>query len=375
MQATKIRSLQDLPGRSFEQHGEKLILFILTYHREHNKQTPAYSVMANEIGATEEYVKSVLRYLENKGKIHFISRNPPAIMLTDPSNPDGLAGVGAAKPGAYDRLLSAEGQRHQLARYIGVHERDYGAGPSLAQMSQFIGISNLGYVQRMVEILIERKLVLQDPGCPPRLTTQAKELYNIKTPQRREEDKPIVVVRSAPSGKEKSAMKQYIFSEAERMRVVGEALADFKRKYGLRFCPTQSEWAELAGWSRASGSVISEMLPIMIEEGLVEARPKKSHKPVQFTEKGLRRFMPELFVEPEAQPEPPAQPPVTEPEVAAPEPIQPEPTAAEPAPELRYHDVAPAAGSVPYFDMSLQDYPDGDLVVELINRGYTVKKG
>jgi SOS-response transcriptional repressor LexA len=308
-----LHSLKDLGQVSgFQRDSERLLIFLTDYLAAHGGQTPTFRVMANEIRATEEYVKSLLRHLEHHGRVHIASRSPLAIMLTNPYADDQQAFQ--ARPGAYDRFLSAEGQRHRLARFIGAHERDFGTGPSLAQLADACGIPNRSYVSAMVDTLKKRGLVQQGDG-PPHLTQQAKDLYGFKahtipqdTPPPAPANDRVIIVRHATKNEElgmtETTTRDKPISDArlhELMTLIGTYVVAGEQ------VPMQKDLAEAIGHSEAS--TVSRMVQEATRRGWLEHA--HNSRRIRMTEEGRR-----LFVDPVSAPSVQAREPILPPEAA-----------------------------------------------------------
>lgn len=348
---------------------ERLMSFLASCGGAEN--TPSYSAMANQLGVVEEGIRALLGRLENKGRIHFISRSPPRIMVLKPGDKPVEPDVAPPREGAFDRFLDAEGLRMKLGRFIADCERREGKGPSLRAMMDFLGYSNASYVRRMAEILAERGLLQYGSHLPTKLTPQGRQFFGLRDPQpphegetAMEQPKParVVVVRSSKK------------PPATRVNDLCNALAD-----AMRVDPAGGAfrtWAKLAmdiGYSENSGAgAISDIVAEAIRVGYLKPRERFTHG-LFFTEKGKRKFMPETITPP-----PSPMPAAEEPPASTGAPVRAAPREWEP--HLDYAGEPVATGRfrdppAPASDSPLCYVDTAALIMELVERGYTVRKG
>lgn len=282
--------LGDLMGQRAAANEERLLSFIAVFQRDNEGATPSYSAMANQLGILEEGARALLGRLENKGRVHFISRNPPRIMLTGdgqlPAHEPTPADLANAKPGAASRFLGAEGERMRLARYIGMYERDNGRGPSLREMCDFVGFGTPSYVQRMAEILAEKGVLQYGRGVPTRLTEVGQQLYGIKNGAKKMENKEKKVV----------VVPMHRAPPANRVKHLCNELAAYKREHGTNAAPNFKKLGVAMGYTPKSNGAITYIVRKAVSAGFIVPRLPRSQAPLQFTEKGLKRFMPEMIV-------------------------------------------------------------------------------
>lgn len=371
--ATGIKTLTELGGLMGQRSAaneERLLSFLEVYQAQNNGLTPTYAAMANQLGILEEGVRILLAKLENKGKLHFISKNPPRIMLVGrdtvlPHEPT-AADMGLAKEGAAGRFLDAEGERMRLGRYCANYEREHGYGPSLASMVEFVGWAKLPYVRRMAEILAERGLLQYGHGVPTRLTAQGRAFFGLKEHGEMENGKPksrIVIMKDRKPAK-------------ARVNSLLAILAQYKSQVGESETPRFIWLASKMGYRGTSGSVITGIFKEAEKQGLVKLISGRGYASVQFTEKGKVKFMPEtVTAEPsEAPPEitftdrvAPDSPVRAAARAVFAEQPQPMPEAAMRSP-YPIVDMERPAGQLAYVETPA-------LIMELIERGYTVRKG
>lgn len=336
MPQEKMKSFKDLGAlrgsMTTDAKAELLLKFITKYQNENVGGTPSYETMANEIEVPREAVLILLKRLENRGDIHFISRNPPRIMLPNAEAPQMPSGK--AREGAYDRFMNAEAMRMKLGRFIAEHE---GAGKTvtLRMMMDHVGFDNAAYVTRMAEILVDRGLLEPAPGATPtKLSAKGREYFKVPNLQERMMDKKVIVVPMR-GGNARSQMFKFCELYADYLRETGDYYAMYK------------DLAERMGFSAAAVSAIAG-------EGILQGwfEPKaKGTRGLFFTEKGLRKFMPEEIVESSMI-----------------EPI---------AESHTYQDEQERANNeetVSVEPAPLAHIEEALLVMELLQRGYTVKK-
>jgi hypothetical protein len=356
--APKLRSLQELGQhtKSHETRMNELVAYLSRYQQANPGQTPTIDCMVNELGEEEAYVRSLLASLENKGLIHIISRFPLRISLTG----SGLEHVSGQAPELQDpnrdrRFLEADGKRHQLGRFIGQMWQDKARGPSLREMMDHVEYQNAGYVTRMAEILAEKGLVQFGRDVPTRLTAAGERFYGF------EKKEPIMTVVPQPAVVVVPRRETRLMNPGKIERRVDQfckILADYQAhgggETGLKLC----DLAVAMGFQRSSGSVVADTFMDAAERGLVLAPPpnrKRGYRPVfRFTELGRQRYL---------------QPAIDAVEQAWPEEV-PAPAKAEvPAESPPVHTPKPTVMG------TLVEVPTGDLVMELIERGYIVRKG
>jgi len=370
-----VRSLRDigaLPGIFTTDAKADALLALL--RRFKTEATPSYSVMANELAVPEEAVMALLKRLENKGKIHFISRRPPRIMVIEPDTVlPHEGGIMPPREGAYDRFLDVEGQRMRLGRFVADCERRNGRGPSLREMMDFTGFNSAGYVQRMAEMLAEKGLLQYGHGVPTKLTAMGRQYFGLppapepmeQMEQVMEQTKPtVVLVGRRPLN--------------TTVKLLCECLASYKRENDGG-SPTYAELARRMGF-KGKGTSLSVIVPEAVRRGWLKPREPRTQHNLHFTEKGKAKFMPELV----------APPPSPMPDDEAPELTEEAATRAQ----ISIGDtvVREATGSLtgdyaepralptfepapePTLDMGLAHVPTAELMMELVGRGYTVRK-
>lgn len=376
--AAAIKTLSELGGlmgRNAAAQEERLLSFLAVYQAANNGATPSYAVMAGQLDLLEPGIRVLLARLENKGKIHFVSKNPPRIMLIGadtvlPHEP-GPGDKGLAKEGAYGRFLDAEAERHRLGRFIASQLRDKGHAPTLADMVDFVGFGGPAYVNRMAEMLAEKGVIQYGRGVPTKLTELGRRLYGLKEGVEMEQVKTdakgrVIVIPKRPRG--------------QRVREMCESLADFKRG-GKE--PRYEDLAVAIGFSANSSGAISEFVREATRKGWLEHKPRTQRK-LTFTEKGKAKFMPETVGQGR-----PVEVGFTD-RVAPDSPLraaaarafqQPDPAMqrqADLAAMVRADEEAglyAASERVPYAPSALHLVETPALIMELIERGYTVRKG
>ncbi len=278
---------EQLKPLSSEAQEERLLSFLASCGGP--EATPAYNVMANQLGILEEGVRVLLGRLENKGRIHFISRNPPRIMLLKPGESPIGPGVSPTPEGAAARFLNAEGERMRLGRFIADCERRLKRGPSLREMQDFVGFGSAGYVNRMAEILAERGLVQYGRGVPTKLTEQGRQFFGLKSEgaKKMEQTKPVIVVPIKPHERKDMRQKALLLCKvlAERCRTDPENGA-------------YTRYDDLSldmGYAKSSG-LVSDAAREAQRLGYIKPKPPKCHG-LFFTEKGRAKFMPETIEE------------------------------------------------------------------------------
>lgn len=388
MATEKIKSLKDIGALRgafiTDAKAEALLAFIAKYQRSNAGMTPTYSVMANNIDAPEEAVRVLLARLENKGKVHFVSRNPPRIMLlgTDtklPHEPSLADRPGPRDEAAYERFLDVEGTRMRLGRFIADNERS-GRPTTLRAMMDHVGYQNAAYVARMAEVLAERGLLQFGPNLPTKLTERGRDFFGVKEMQQQEvqmngnEGTTVVVVR-----KEKSRQ-----TFKQRVHAFMDILAKEVAKTGNRKVMfKQSELAMMMGYAASSGQVIQDFARDATRLGYLTDKPLGTHG-YTVTDKGIKMFGPQPELAGDTQPDPDK----IEEEVFEGEPV----TVlhhdhdtrflseGHPGPDayrdrfggLRYvEDTRP----VPTTASPLAFADTAALILELVERGYTVRKG
>jgi len=301
MARESVRSLKDigaLRGACItDAKAEEMLAFISQFQRRNNGATPTIRAMANELGVPEEAVRILLARMENKGRIHFVSRIGPVIMVIGPDtklpHDPGLSqtGLPPAREGAYERFLSVEGLRMKLGRFIADNERQ-GKPTSLRAMMDFVGYDNAAYVARMAEILRERGLIHYGHGIQTKLTEHGRNFFGVKTMQTEEvhmngNDRPVVVVREG-GGKSKHTFKQRV--HAMMTLLAAEAARTGDPKVMMK----QADVAEAMGYNRSSNTVIVELARDARRLGYLAEQPPGAHG-FKLTEKGLGMFGPNGF--------------------------------------------------------------------------------
>ena len=329
---------------------ERLLSFLAAYHNANAGQSPALDVICSQMGVPEEIVRQTIARLETRGLIHVISRNPLRIMLSDGRQPFPDAGTPPADPTRFDRFLDVEGQRHRLGRFVGQFEKENARAPSLRECMDFVGYQNAGYVRQMLVTLSRLGLVQYWPGVPTRLTAEGRRYYGLKGAEEMEQ-----VEQSKPRGRQVVVVMHDKKPPAHRVDQLCKALADYRRGHAGN-TPTFREMARIMGFADHSSSAIGAIARAAADKGLLQAKEPGKKFCLRFTDKGGRKYMPELYPEPAPAAEPEF------PEVEERRPAQEIP----PAPvEWRPQ---PTAGALQYVETSA-------LVMELIERGYIVKRG
>lgn len=330
--------------------------FVCSYQSQHDHATPTYAVIANNVGVPEEAVKQLLGRLESKRLIHVVSRNPLKIVVIDKDEllPHEKGSTGEAEEGAYERFLGAEAARMSLGRFIAAKEA-IGDHISLRDMAEHVGIDSLAYVSRMAEILCQRGLIQYGPRLRTALTKKGREFFRVAPTQPvpepdqprkeiviMEQHKPNVVVLKTP--KASRSTREHL---AHRLCQYLAATSGMVRN-GER----HNDIAVALGYGSNSGSVVGEAARFAMEHGWIAPQPMRV-RGIQLTEKGMKKFGPRT-------PAPAAE--VEEPEVPgfgveqSPEPTRepepPEPTTAD----------------------GLAHVPTAELIMELTERGYNVRK-
>jgi Mn-dependent DtxR family transcriptional regulator len=233
-------------------------------------------------------VRPLVSKLETRGLIHIVSRNPLRLMLTRPGDAlphePSAADMAAAKPGAYDRFLDAEGERMRLGRFIADTERKTGSGPSLRDMITFVGWAQPERVSRMAEVLAEKGLIQYGRGVPTRLTDLGRDFYGVKGAKMEQQTK-------APSDK-KTVVMVGKKPPAQRVKQLCEALASHLRTGGDNYIK-YVDLAQMLGFSKTSSATVTAIVREAEKKGYLKPKPYRSHG-LFFTDKGIAKFMPEL---------------------------------------------------------------------------------
>jgi predicted transcriptional regulator len=286
---------------------------------------------------------------------------------------------GDVQAGSYEGFLNAEGMRHKLARYIGHVELTTGRGPTLRQMMGYLQYNNPGWVHRSCEILAERGLLTFGSDQPTKLTQKGKDFYGVgkvKMMDTTTKDAPpvqqTVIVKQAASKPRVERKRQFYEGLTEK---VGHYMASTRTKVTARL---------LTRTTGHSMNAVRRGLLDMMKHGLIEDRRYGSKKGLKLTAKGRQRF----GVQREPKPTPAPAP------VAHEAPVQPQPTRS-PSPNYASFYGDDVLTTEPYepqnapieqqFDEpvrkrwptkpNLGETDTADLVMELIERGYIVKKG
>jgi hypothetical protein len=243
-------------------------------------------------------------------------------------------------------------------------------------MMQHVGFADAAYVRRMVEILGERGVVDCPEGQPPRLTAKGREFYGLKRPA--SEKEKIIVVREPTenerNGETRTRAKRYPVEE--RAKQLCEALAEAKREKGsLNYCPFFAELAPRIGYRAVDGSgAISRAAQKAVELGWIASYGHNKKHALQFTEEGLREFMPEFAAPPRDSVTSHGHFNWSEPLIADSlifRQAEPEP---EPEP-FDYRRNEEIQGTPAWERATLQGISTGEIVMALIERGYIVRKG
>jgi len=376
-----VRSLKDigaLRGACItDAKAEALLNFIEQFQRRNNGSTPTIRAMSNELGVPEEAVRILLTRMENKGRIHFISRIGPVIMVIRPDtklpHDPGLSQTGVAPTPevAAERYLSVEGQRMKLGRFIAENERA-GCPTTLRAMMDHIGYDNAAYVSRMAEILSERGLIQYGNGIPTRLTEHGRNFFGVKQMMEETmgrtttEDRTVVVVRT--EGRRPTPR--------QRVNQLCRLVIEHGDDDG--FCRLrQIDLAEKMG---ASNSAVVVWAAEARRLGYIADQKKRTHG-LRITEKGLRMFGPQPELASDTQPDP-------EKIESADLPLLSEHILREDAEEKDFAEYRPperlkraiieTTEPVMSLDLVLRAVavaPTEKLLMELIERGYVVTKG
>lgn len=361
MTYTKIRSLGDLSSindATDEAHQDRMVEFIRRYQTYHDGMTPTTQAIANELGTLAVAVNLMLVRAENRGLLSIVSRSPLRIMFDMKDRPE--------RPDAerYTRYLEADAMRHKLGRYIGECVRKSGYGPTLREAMIYVGIDNAAYVARMADILAEHGIIKKSGAVlsTARLTPSGEALYRLRPTEEDKMDKTEINPVAKP--------KRPYTNPKNMDELVGMAIANFFRVNGDSYSP---EFKELnLGYSYKSHT-ITQSVNRLAEQGYLLPRPKGAKRSLHFTDKGHARFMPETMP---VAPEPVAERQMHVPMAPVP---MPSPAKAErPAQPLVTQVVrewmeVPAPTTCDY--AMLRNADTADMILELIDRGYIVKRG
>lgn len=333
---------------------EALMCFLQSYRAANPGMTPSYETMGNNIEVPEPAARILIARLAERGRISIISHSPLRIML--PTDPEGLKDhEGRTDEGSYGRYLSAEAARFGLGRFIAAKER-IGEPISLRDMAGHVGMENLAYVSRMAEILCERGLIQYGNRLRTKLTKKGREFFGLK------EEGTTAMASAAPTPAPVTVVYKSPTSIAAMVFPLCQALADHLRTSDRRV--KYADLAEKLGYrTPSSGGNVHNIVKEAIRRGWL--KPKKPHAfGIEFSTKGIAKFMPELVPPPFAPAEPiPDQHFDSLADFG--EPSGPRPFA--PREEVVY-TASPRPEGIKLFD-------DQTLVFELIERGYTVRKG
>jgi hypothetical protein len=221
----------------------------------------------------------------------------------------------------------------------------------MAMIQKHSNFHTLAYTYRMVEEMAKRGLIESFP--PPRLSKKARQLYGIKEP----------ATMNGTTETETKSKRTFIMvnrkSPAERVLPFCRVLAEFKREKGMDAKTPVDSLANMLGYAAQSGGMVSPIVLEAVKRGYIQPRPYKCKSPLQFTEKGLKKFMPELVDdEPTADIQAAIDTPTFDEEH-------------EDAVAALRHPIGEGTGRMTL----VADIPTADLVLELIERGYVVKKG
>lgn len=299
-----LKELGNLMGQGTAAQEERLMSFLANYQQANDGATPSYSVMANQLGILEEGARILVARLENKGRLHIVSRNPPRLMIVGkdtvlPHEPT-AADMGLAKEGAAGRFLDAEGERMRLGRYCADYERQKGRGPSLNEMVEFVGWAKPARVQRMAEILAERGLLQYGRGVPTRLTQQERDFFGLRAGPKMEQETMeqnsartvVVPMRKKHSGQ----------SMLKRVNLLCKVLAERCRASPDEGPYTNYERLAVDMGYAASSGLVSDVSREAMRLGYIKDKPLRVHG-LFFTEKGRAKFMPEALPQ-DAAPKP-----------------------------------------------------------------------
>lgn len=341
--------------------GRKVLASLISFAAGNVKAPVQLGFLAREANTDEAMVKRILCRLENEDKIHIISWSPFRFLL----RPKGDLPVPRPEhdPDRYTRFLEVEGRRQAAGRFIGQFFEKHARGPNLKEVGEHLGSDNLNWVNAQLDILIDRGIIIRGPAGPV-LTDTGRKFYNLpkegtKTMQTQQtapaapapnSPKATVVVRTSPTGKR----RRQIISADEESRIMGTFLYDYFVIQNRKNSPMVHDLAEMIGWNE---SRVSKVLRSFLAAGWITHGGGARITWFKFTDAAKERFGPkkEVASSPAPKPEPEKEKVtiVPSPRFQAPVPVRsPEPT----RPDLSTVDTA-------------------DLVLELIDRGYVVKRG
>jgi hypothetical protein len=346
---------------------ERLIAFLRSYAQANQGATPAYDVMADELGCDLEALHRIIGRLETRGAIFVISRNPPRIMLDRPE--DGTYSP-AEDPDRFTRLLEADGMRHQLGRFITDCWTSHGRGPTLKEMMGYVGIFDPNYVARMASILAERGLIEYGQGIATKPTPLGRQFYGVKDMEQPKAQTVIVLDDRRPQLRTGRGNPDYY---ASRVPILCEAIARYKALAGEKESPSYQWLCEQLGYSRTSGGAITQIVEKAFEQGLLaEPARARGHSRLQFTDQGRAAYLQPLLEDRvldndiEEAIEQAAEPVIVESRTFAPEEV----AAVEDRPPTSLPPRAPESAA-PTFPILIQDATP-QLLVQLVQAGYTV---
>lgn len=334
---------------------ERLLAFIVSYQAQ-NSDTPSIVAMMNELKTAESAIRMLLSRLEKSRRIHFVSRNPQRIIVITPDTVlPHETGVFAVRDEArYERFLDAEGRRHLLARFIGEVENEKGRGPTLREMMFVLETSNGAWVHRTAEILAERGLINFGPGVATCLTEKGRQLYGHTT--RKQEEKIMDTPNKIIAVKERKTKRKMLSAYARAMQV-GKVVAEWEKDGQV------PKFVDFFGpMGVGSFAPITNGIKKLVSMGLLEPRRKGAKGALHLTDKGRVKFG--VAVKQDVAPEQKPDPEFYE---------QPKPRKAWPEPQPEPQTTAPVSHSFTE-TVSLPSVATADLVLELIERGYTVRK-
>lgn len=359
----KVKALTEV-GRLIGQHTSEtaalsLLSFIADYQAKNGGNTPSINTMMRQFDTVQSVVERLIYKLEVAGKIHVIARGPLRIMLRmeaeERQRGHDRAEMALDDPSRAERYQEIEAIRQGLGRFIGRQEQQTGEPVSLRSLMEFMKSTNAGWVHRQVEILADRKLVNYGGGKGASLTQQGKMLWRFERPvfvQPQPEEKSVMqIVEPSPEANH--------YNTRTQGRKIRRPVEETAAKMGAILASAggasyRLPLAQALGYQDWGGGPDNALKMLTAQGNAVRMKGSK----VGLTEQGMAKFasvaqqqpMPEKVAEPAPKRKfevrydvaPLTPKPVEQPPVAAPPPVSLVPTA--------------------------------DLIMELIERGYTVRK-
>lgn len=263
----------------------RILAFIEGWQRAHNGQTPSYQAMANELGWADSAVKYHIRRMEDRGLLMIMATMPLRIIL---KSPVGITLEGARRldenikptrlPAEWeamstkDRFLAADAKRQIVAHKCGTVWRDSGRRPSIRELLDATGMQSASHIHAMLDTLVKRGMV-NNPD-ERQLTEAGRIAYGFtksapRPPQKEEiMSKPVIII---PTKTPKMAV----------LKQIARFIEDHWTTYGC--APEFRDIAKSLGYKALS--VISRGVAFMVEQGW--ATHQKGHqRDTQLTDKG-----------------------------------------------------------------------------------------